>query len=296
MGERQTYRRAHTLRSAWIPLVVVPMLVGASLGVWLLRSDGHLDGVVDGAEAAKSSSGLADAKESRAAGSRKFGALPSSLGDETAGVESPSATGVVVEAPITPSIADPWAWDGLPEQGPLPPPARLEGADLQNRDLSGEDYRNAKMRGADLSRARVWETDLRGADLRETKWKGARVRARMNGADLRGADMREANFTGSDMRAADLRNVNASYVRTLIGSVSTATLTTVNLDGADLRGADFRYAEIEPSAQGADLRGTDLRKVVFVAGMWSGAIYDETTRFPKRVNPQDEGMILREER
>lgn len=186
------------------------------------------------------------------------------------------------------------------EQWRGPDVARWRYDDRARPDLRGRDFRDAELAYVDLS----------GADLRDAKLHGAELR----GADLRGADLQGAGFAGVDLYGADLRyavlrttnlspaNLSTAELRqadlrdTIVSCGSCAVLSSVmaaNLNGADLRGARFGEAGILGALfEGADLRGANLADVIGTPESMSGALYDEATRRPAWIEPDDWGMIF----
>lgn len=80
--------------------------------------------------------------------------------------------------------------------------------------------------------------------------------ATLSDADLSRAILAGISLAGADLRRADLRR---------------ADLQRADLTGVDLTGADLT---------GADLRSTDLHSAVLGDARFSGALYDEDTRWP----------------
>lgn len=81
-------------------------------------------------------------------------------------------------------------------------PARLEGAELTNRDFSRRFLRRANLRKAKLINVNFFMADLSGADLSGATLCGSDL----SGANLNGADLRNTNLSGANLRVADLQN------------------------------------------------------------------------------------------
>ncbi len=136
--------------------------------------------------------------------------------------------------------------------------AQLQGADLNLAQLQGANLKGAQLQGADL-----WGTQLQGADLSFVQLQGANLReAQLQGADLylaqlQGANLREAQLQGADLFSAQLQGAN----------LFSAQLRGANLKGAQLQGADLRGAYIggalfqDANLDLADLKGLDLSPV-----------------------------------
>ncbi|MFL6215167.1 MAG: pentapeptide repeat-containing protein [Blastocatellia bacterium] len=69
-----------------------------------------------------------------------------------------------------------------------------------------------------------------------------------------------------------------------------ADLKEANLCGANLRDADLSRSNI---ATPTKLQGADLRKAQIEGADFTGAEYDERTRFPEAFSPQQQEMAFR---
>ena len=186
------------------------------------------------------------------------------------------------------------------EQWRRPDVARWRYDERARPDLRGRDFREAEfdyvdLAGADLRDAQLQGAGLRGADLRWVDLRGA-VFAGVDlyGADLRyavlrGTDLSPANLSTTDLRRADLRDAVVSCS----GCSVLSSLMAANLNGADLRGADFGEAATLGSLfEGADLRGANLADVTGTPESLRGALYDDATRLPNWIEPDEWGMVL----
>lgn len=124
--------------------------------------------------------------------------------------------------------------------------------------------------------------------------------ANLIGRDLRGVDLRNANLTGVDLTSADLRGASLRGA-----NLFQARLNGVRLEGADLSysrlmGAEFFNAQLRGADfSGADFEGRGVNQVVWVTGlaggMWAGAFYDGSTRWPRGFHPRSRGCVHRDE-
>ncbi|TNE50732.1 MAG: pentapeptide repeat-containing protein [Deltaproteobacteria bacterium] len=127
----------------------------------------------------------------------------------------------------------------------------MNGAALQDVNLSGFDLSFANLFGADLSSSRLVEANLEEANLQ--------------GASLEFCDLQKANLQSSQLQSAKLQdavmfesNLNNARMRGIHAqrcNFQQASLQNVDLSEADLRGANLR----EVNLQGANLRYADLR-------------------------------------
>ena len=135
--------------------------------------------------------------------------------------------------------------------------------DLSDAHLAGTSLANAYLEGADLAFAY-----LEGADLA--------------GAYLEGARLACAYLTGASLVNAYLEGA----------SLACAHLAGASLAGAHLAGADLA---------GAHLQGVDLRDVYFDQKalrdkkLLDSAEYDDETKFPEWLDPNEHGMQLVDE-
>ena len=191
--------------------------------------------------------------------------------------------------------------------------ADLRGAVFSRADLRGAVFLEADLRGAFLSDANLYgadlsDTDLRGADfsragLHEVLFLGADLRgAVFLEADLRGAVFLEADLRGAVFWGANLYGAVLSYAN-LYGAVfSRADLRGAVLSDADLRGAVLSDANLYGAdLSEANLQGVNLENVLFdqialrEKRLLDRAEYDDKTKFPDWLNPEEYGMQLVDE-
>jgi len=127
---------------------------------------------------------------------------------------------------------------------------------------------------------RAEEPHLRGRDLRDTN---------LEGGDLAGVDLSNADLRGANLRGANLRSANLGGARLEGADLSHARLIGAKLYNAQLRGADL---------SGADFLGRGLNRVVsessLGSGIWAGAIFDGSTRWPPGFNARARGCVFRD--
>ena len=150
----------------------------------------------------------------------------------------------------------------------------LAHADLQNASFDGAKLAYADLRSANLKDAVLNATNLHLADLRD--------------ADLQGTAMEMVVLFGVDLRGANLRDARISCQ----DCNRVSTLLYSNLKGADLRGAHFGNVHIGRSIfDEADLRGADLAVARGLPISLRGALYDDSTRWPERIDPREWEMV-----
>ena len=181
--------------------------------------------------------------------------------------------------------------------------ADLRGAVLSDADLCRAVLSDANLYGADFSRAGLHEVLFLGADLRGAVFS----RADLCGAVLSDADLRGAVFWGANLYGAVLSDANlygAVFSRAdLRGAVlSYANLYRAVFSRADLRGAVLSYANLYGAdLSEANLQGVNLENVLFdqIAlrdkKLLNCAKYDNETKFPDWLNPDEHGMQLVDE-
>jgi uncharacterized protein YjbI with pentapeptide repeats len=140
------------------------------------------------------------------------------------------------------------------------------------RDFRGIELMGAKLNGAMLNDINLSQSQLMLASLNEVCLGKANLKeSYFNGADLIGAYLEEANlleafFIGADLTEANLKNAN---------------LVNCNLGGACLQGANLQFANLtEAIFIGADLRNADLRGAIilgcnFFEANLTNAIFDD---------------------
>jgi uncharacterized protein YjbI with pentapeptide repeats len=181
------------------------------------------------------------------------------------------------------------------------PPTRLTGADLTGVDLSGALYEagiqwpqgfdpeqhgalklgpGEDLRGVNLQGAHLFRVNLQGANLDGVNLQGANLEsANLQGANLRKADLSRTEMVGTNMKGADL-----CY----------ADLRSASLLGTDFKGAKLRYANLqgtglEPADE--DLGANNFLGADLTGAVLSGAVYENSTRWPKGFDPQRQGAV-----
>ena len=153
---------------------------------------------------------------------------------------------------------------------------KLQGTDLQRRNLVDADLRGANLQDADLEGALLVFANLQDANLQNANLRGALLdhaslaRANLQGAvlhkaSLGNASLEHANLTGANLGCANLAGTNLEQAQLQRADVAGANLQGANLQGANLRGAILCYANLlganleNASLLAADLQGADLR-------------------------------------
>jgi uncharacterized protein YjbI with pentapeptide repeats len=152
------------------------------------------------------------------------------------------------------------------------------------QELAGRNFSGFKLDGADFSRS-----VLRGSVFRNASLRGANFQ----GADLRGADLSGADLTGADLRGTIMpliaRNANFSKANLEGVDIKEAAFDKIDFSGANLRGTRGWGSVAGCNFRGAELQGSDLgsawKTAAIDASMITGARYDDTTRWPKWLDP-----------
>ena len=189
-----------------------------------------------------------------------------------------------------------WAWSD-PNYSSWPTRWRYDGQEHPN--LRGRDFGDAELRFVDLAYADLQHTNFDGADLEYADLRSANLKdAVLNATVLHGADLRDAdlqgtamvmvNLIGVDLRGANLRNARLGCP----DCNRVSTVMTSNFKGADLRGAHFGNSRIYDSVfEEADLRGANLAATRGLPISLRGALYDDSTRWPERIDPRQWEMV-----
>ena len=135
--------------------------------------------------------------------------------------------------------------------------AILDGANLQEANLTGANLQGAILSGANLQRADLTRANLQRAVLREAELQGCNLfmaefqEAILIGANLQGAKLREANLQnahlqGAFLQEAELLRADLRHARMAgVTGLETAVLTDINLEGATgLLGTTFAGMDI----------------------------------------------------
>lgn len=122
------------------------------------------------------------------------------------------------------------------------------------------------------------------------------VRHRANGkpiATVEGTTLVGASFVGVSLQCACLWGEDLSHGKFRGVNLRQAMLRAAILDCADLCGANLQNADLaEARFRDADLRGADLRNTFPRTADFTGAFYDQHTRWPKRFDPIKHGCIF----
>ncbi len=152
--------------------------------------------------------------------------------------------------------------------------------------------RQTQLREANLQGAHLEEEDLSRADLRRATLTGAHLeRANLVGADLRGANLAKAHLAEASMGSVLLHAANLERA-----NLQSAVLRQARLNDADLRGADLTGADLEMALlfraclQGANLEGVHLEDTVL-----RSARIDKATLLPRSLDEEQRcaaGLVL----
>lgn len=130
---------------------------------------------------------------------------------------------------------------------------RLDGASLEEANLSKRDLSGADLQGVNMHKANLSGVDLHGANLKQVDLSEATIDnanfndADLRGVDLRGLDLQKVTFVRANLQRAHLEGAH-------LGTLSQADLRLAFLKDADLAGAFLGGADL----RGADLKGADL--------------------------------------
>jgi uncharacterized protein YjbI with pentapeptide repeats len=98
------------------------------------------------------------------------------------------------------------------------------------------------------------------------------------GADLSGVKLIRAYLPGVNLWAANLTGANLARAKLWGANFDRANLTGANLSGVNL--------------SQANLRGAKLNNVKLYGANFTGAFYDQSTRFPRGFDPISKNMRL----
>ena len=176
---------------------------------------------------------------------------------------------------------------------------RWRYGDEEHPNLRGRDFGDAELQFVDLAHADLQDASFDGAKLAYADLRSANLKdAVLNATNLHGTDLRDADLQGTTMEmvflfGVDLRGANLRGAR--LGCQDCNRLSVVmysNLNGTDLRGAHFGNSRIYDSVfEEADLRGADLAATRGLPTSLRGALYDDSTRWPERIDPREWEMV-----
>ena len=175
--------------------------------------------------------------------------------------------------------------------------------DLKEINAKGLIMHYSEMCYVDLSFAHLEEARLWYANLKEARlWSAHLEEARLWFANLKEADLWSAHLEKANLRDANLEKANLSGAHLEEATLGFAHLEKANLSGAHLEEATLGFAHLEKAnLSGAHLQGVDLRNVIFdhIAlrdkKLLNDAEYDNETKFPDWLNPEEYGMRLVDE-
>jgi uncharacterized protein YjbI with pentapeptide repeats len=162
--------------------------------------------------------------------------------------------------------------------------ASLRGANLREADLGGATLAGADLAGALYDKATRWPA---GFDPHQERAILLGPEAPLHGADLRGAFLASLNLRRSDLSDANLAGADLSGTCLRRADLRRADLCQADLSDADLTGANLAQTKLF----GAML-ASPFATAVLIQTRWTGARYDQRTRWPAGFNPQAHGAIL----
>lgn len=134
----------------------------------------------------------------------------------------------------------------------------LSGANFSGANLSKADFGKTIVSRADFTKANLSEANLSGADLSKARLQGTYlIGAKLEGAYLSTADLGYAILSGANLSEANLTGANLSKADLSYADLRRANLIVADLSRANLTEADLR----EASLSGADLNGTNMNEV-----------------------------------
>ena len=162
-------------------------------------------------------------------------------------------------------------------------------AKLSHAVLSEADFSNSKLTCAEFDNVNLSRANFQGSDLSYSTISQSNLsQANCKGADLARATLNGINFQESNLVRANLWESSLEKSNLQGGNFKQACLKNASLAGANLQNIDLTLANVSL----ANLIGADLSTATLHRTLLSGAIYDETTRFPKGFDPVLAGMNL----
>ena len=166
----------------------------------------------------------------------------------------------------------------------------LEGANLQNADLSNANLQNAHLRNANLQKAHLSYANLQNADLSNANLR----HANLSNANLQNAHLANANLQYTDLFAAKLRNANLFRSKMQRANLFCANLQNAHLSAARLQNSCLGDANMQMAdLVGAYLQNTNATySIVDGSTLLFGCKIDKSTDFrgvglgAARINPR----------
>nr|WP_320192389.1 pentapeptide repeat-containing protein [uncultured Desulfobacter sp.] len=140
-------------------------------------------------------------------------------------------------------------------------PILLEGANLEELDLSKIDLKNAHLKEASFCRSILKQTMFMNADLRNTKFDGADI----SGAKFTAADIQNTRFT-----SALAKSVDFTFARLMHTDFHEADLAQTNFDRADLTRAVFHAADLTKCT----LKHSNLKAITLTESQLYGTVFN----------------------
>ena len=138
-------------------------------------------------------------------------------------------------------------------------------------DLYYADLRNANLEGAIMNNAELSYASFRSARLANVNF---------NYADMRGADMTGAHVSPTSLWQANLFGALLTDAVFANSRLKFANLSGANLDGTNFQDADLSSSLLEDAyVEEADFRGADLTRAFYLGTTTGSAFYDSETRF-----------------
>jgi len=148
-------------------------------------------------------------------------------------------------------------------------PILLEGANLEELDLSKIDLKNAQLKDASFCRSTLKQTMFMNADLQNAKFDGADI----SGAKFTAADLQNARFTSVLAIGVDF-----TFAKLMYTDFHEADAVGVNFDRADLSRAVFHAANlIKATLKHANLNGITLTESQLHGTVFNAAIVNGRT-------------------
>ena len=148
-------------------------------------------------------------------------------------------------------------------------PILLEGANLEELDLSKIDLKNAQLKDASFCRSTLKQTMFMNADLQNAKFDGADI----SGAKFTAADLQNARFT-----SVLAKDVDFTFAKLMYTDFHEANVAGVNFDRADLSRAVFHAANLtHATLKHANLNGITLTESQLHGTVFNAAIVNGRT-------------------